>query len=343
MTRKRRRKKDKKKKKEKEKKKEKSKKGKGIMNSSSRITNLSAIDFGCNLGKMSNEEIQKFLDLHCSGGTEEVCTTGSDDNQMITGIVSISNNYKETLKNVKFIKDHFNLFCTVGIHPRFSADMKSFHEFKAFIMNSKNIFNKKVIAIGECGLDYNSPSPPETQRFVFNAQVEIAKQTNMPLYLHCREAFDDFFEILDKLNYSKGILHCFTGNYENLVQVLARKHLYIGISGYILNSGFAKKTIEALQSGIFPLERIIVETNYPFMSPPKYKLKEEELKQREKSFQTSKEGEIKTYITSFPKTDIFLIIKRLSDIYKVDIEQVASILYQNSFKIINQNKKPISI
>lgn len=319
--------------------------------------NLSAIDFGCNLGKMSNEEMQKFLDLHCSGSAEEeekVNTTESDEsssssssNQFLSGIVSISNNYKESLNNVKFIKDHFNLFCTVGIHPRFSADMKSFHEFKAFILNSKHMFkNKKIIAIGECGLDYKcSFSPPESQRFVFNAQVEIAKQSNMPLYLHCRdiEVFDDMFDILDKHNYSKGILHCFTGNYDNLVQVLARKHLYIGITGYILNNGFAKQTIEALRSGIFPLDRIIVETNYPFMSPPKYKLKEEEIKQRETTFRAGKEGEVKTYITSFPKTDIFSIIKRLSEIYEKDFEECAAILYRNAFKIINQDKKPVCV
>ena len=124
--------------------------------------------------------------------------------------------------------------------------------------------NKQVIAIGECGLDYNRDfSPRDIQRNIFSRQLKLAEQLDLPVYLHERDASEDMLSILQS-HKVRGVLHCFTGDEDALKHYLALG-LYIGITGWVCD----ERRGEALQQLIpsIPLERLLIETDAPFLIP----------------------------------------------------------------------------
>ena len=152
------------------------------------------------------------------------------------------------------------LFCTAGIHPH---DAKSATD-KLETQLSTLANNKHVIAIGECGLDYNRDfSPRDVQRSVFRRQLALAEKLNLPVYLHERDATDDMLMILNEFNV-RGVLHCFTGNADALKSYLDLG-LYIGITGWICDERRGLALQELLPS--IPLERLLIETDAPFLIP----------------------------------------------------------------------------
>jgi TatD DNase family protein len=153
-----------------------------------------------------------------------------------------------------------NLYATAGIHPH---DAKTVTE-ELELQLTKLASNNKIIAIGECGLDYNRDfSPREMQRTVLRRQLALAEQLNLPVYLHERDATDDMLLILNEFNI-RGVLHCFTGNEDALNQYLALG-LYIGITGWVCDERRGK-TLQSLIPKI-PLNRLLIETDAPFLIP----------------------------------------------------------------------------
>ncbi len=153
------------------------------------------------------------------------------------------------------------LYATAGVHPH---DAK--HCSEATLNRLKELAAlPQVVAIGECGLDYNRDfSPREVQRRWFAEQVRLAKELNMPLFLHEREASSDFTAILKEQQVQKAVVHCFTGTRQELTAYLDAGWL-IGITGWICDERRGKHLRELVR--LIPLDRLMIETDAPFLTP----------------------------------------------------------------------------
>ncbi|RED65252.1 TatD family hydrolase [Cohnella phaseoli] len=153
------------------------------------------------------------------------------------------------------------LYATAGVHPH---DAKSCTP--ETIAKLKELAAlPQVVAIGECGLDYNRDfSPRDVQRKWFAEQVRLAIELNMPLFLHEREAFTDFNAILKEHSVQKAVVHCFTGTYSEL-KVYLQMGYYIGITGWICDERRGKHLRDLVR--MIPLNRLMIETDAPFLTP----------------------------------------------------------------------------
>jgi len=160
-------------------------------------------------------------------------------------------------------------FISAGIHPH--------HATEILEINYDALFNKlKSInpnAIGETGLDYfRNISPPDIQKKSFGMHIEIAKELNLPLYLHQREAHNDFIRIIKEniSNFPKFVVHCFTGTQAELDEYL-ELGAYIGLTGWICD---AKRNIDLRKSiKNIPIEKMMIETDSPYLIPKNLMLK----------------------------------------------------------------------
>lgn len=153
------------------------------------------------------------------------------------------------------------LYATAGVHPH---DAKSCSE--ETIAKLKELAAlPQVVAIGECGLDYNRDfSPRDVQRKWFTEQVRLAVELNMPLFLHEREAFSDFMAILKEQGSPKAVVHCFTGTQSELAAYL-EMGFYIGITGWICDERRGQHLRNLVR--MIPGNRLMIETDAPFLTP----------------------------------------------------------------------------
>ncbi|GGB71246.1 TatD family hydrolase [Shewanella inventionis] len=155
------------------------------------------------------------------------------------------------------------LYCTAGVHP---------HQASSWNEQSSNTVKQlasqhNVVAIGECGLDYNRDfSPRPAQRQAFAAQLELACELNMPVLMHCRDAHQDFIAIVNEYRSElpKALLHCFTGTKNELESCLAAD-LYIGITGWICDERRGQELAQLVP--LIPNNRIMAETDSPYLLP----------------------------------------------------------------------------
>ena len=120
----------------------------------------------------------------------------------------------------------------------------------------------KVVAVGECGLDYHWPVPKDAQLALFEAEIRLALELDKPIIVHDRQAHADVYALLKKYR-PKGIVHCYSGSAEDAVQ-LAAQGLYIGFGGACTFNG-AKRAAKAIDA--LPLDAIVLETDCPYMAP----------------------------------------------------------------------------
>ncbi len=155
------------------------------------------------------------------------------------------------------------LYSTAGVHPHHASD---YDEASADLIRSL-AKEKSVVAVGECGLDYfRNFSPREAQLAAFRSQLGIAAETGLPVFLHQRDAHDDFVDVLEAAlpNLSRAVAHCFTGEGESLREYLAMG-LWIGITGWICDErrGAHLKDIVS----IIPDDKLMIETDAPYLLP----------------------------------------------------------------------------
>ena len=124
----------------------------------------------------------------------------------------------------------------------------------------------KVVAVGECGLDYHWPVPKDAQLALFEAEIRLALELDKPIIVHDRQAHADVYALLKKYR-PKGIVHCYSGSAEDAVQ-LAAQGLYIGFGGACTFNG-AKRAAKAIEA--LPLDAIVLETDCPYMAPEPYR------------------------------------------------------------------------
>jgi TatD DNase family protein len=166
---------------------------------------------------------------------------------------------------VKLAVQQRSCFASIGIHPHEAKDHLNADVQQRFTALAEA---KEVVAIGECGLDYYyNHSSKEDQLQVLDFQLNLAQRHELPLIFHVREAFDDFWPILDQFPGLKGVVHSFTANVTVLEEVLSRG-LYVGLNGILT---FTKDAEQLAMAKAVPLDKMLLETDAPFLTPTPYR------------------------------------------------------------------------
>lgn len=174
----------------------------------------------------------------------------------VNQMICIGTNEQSSKEAVEFAHNHEHVYAAIGVHP---------HDTKDGYTAIEPLFsNPNVVAVGEIGLDYfYTHSPREVQIQALETQIQMALDYNKPIIFHVREAFDDFWPIFDNFSGIKGELHSFTDTKEQLERALARG-LYVGVNGI---STFTKDEAQKEMFATIPIERLLLETDAPFLTP----------------------------------------------------------------------------
>ncbi|MFN7161143.1 MAG: TatD family hydrolase [Candidatus Gracilibacteria bacterium] len=203
----------------------------------------------------------------------------------VGAIINVSCAEDEQVDNIKWTATHFTpelpIYNTLGYHPdTFSnEDEENAHEhveklLKALEINFHN-HKEKIVAIGECGLDYYRTFHRDAQIALFEGHVAFAAKVNKPLIIHLRgDVFEDFFKILEKTQEMKGVIHCFGGTMEQAKKVLEFPNMMMSFTGVITFKNAVESYKEILS--VVPLERVMIETDSPYLAPVPYRGKQNE-------------------------------------------------------------------
>lgn len=179
-------------------------------------------------------------------------------------IVNASSNISSSQDSINLSNKYPNLYASVGVHP---IDVDEMSESDIDVLRNMCKENSKVVAIGEIGLDYHyNRQNNETQKYWFERQLQLAKENNLPVIIHSREASQECFDIIKKANLSQkrnGVIHCYSGSAEMALEYI-EMGFYIGVGGVITFNN-ARKLIEVVET--IPLNKILIETDSPYLSP----------------------------------------------------------------------------
>lgn len=212
----------------------------------------------------------RFTDTHCHIhqddyplDVQEVLNRAEEKG--VKRFICVGVDEKSSKEAINFAANHKNAWASVGVHP---------HEAQYGIGGIKELIEQpKVIAIGECGLDYfYTHSSKSDQIKVLEQQIDLAISHNLLLIFHVREALDDFWPVLNNFKNARGVLHSFTGKMKDMEEGVKRD-LFFGINGI---STFTKDKAQQEMFAAMPLEKIILETDAPFLTPAPHRGKKNE-------------------------------------------------------------------
>lgn len=214
------------------------------------------------------------------------------DSSSIEGMMKLGTDYPD------------NCFPMMGLHP--TSVGENYKEELALV--EEWMTKQQFCAVGEIGIDlYWDKTFLKEQQEAFRFQIELAKKYNLPFVIHCRDAFDEIFEILDELNDDKmrGIFHCFAGTVEQASHIINYGDFKIGIGGVVTfkNSGLDKVVKQ------IDLKHLVLETDSPYLAPTPYRGKRNE------------------------STYLYTIAEKVADIYNISIEKVAEVTTENSKQV----------
>lgn len=181
----------------------------------------------------------------------------------VSHIINCGCDLKSSLTTLALSEKHDFIYAAVGVHA---------HEAEEATENDlteieKLYENKRVVAVGEIGLDYHYDfSPRERQLEVFERQLALANKLKLPVIIHDREAHEDTMNLLKKYK-PKGVVHCFSGSAE-MAKEIVKLGMYIGIGGAVTFKN-AKKPVEVVE--YLPIDRLLLETDAPYMTPVPYR------------------------------------------------------------------------
>ena len=179
----------------------------------------------------------------------------------LSGLLLISSDIKESQQQQQFALTDPRLYCTAGVHPHQASQVEP--DWLSLLTQMLHL--PQVVAVGECGLDFNRNfSAPEQQIKVFEAQLQLAISHKKPVYLHERDAFECQLDMLNRYPGLTGVAHCFTGDKTQL-QAYLDLGLYIGITGWLCDQSRGMDLMDAVR--YLPLDRLILETDSPFLLP----------------------------------------------------------------------------
>lgn len=246
-----------------------------------------------------------FIDTHLHiDNNKESSTIIKEAKDNNVGLLIISGCDKLGISDVlELIKKYDNVYATIGFHP---SEADKINENDLLWLEKQIINNKKILGVGEIGLDYYyGKDNKEEQLSLFNKQLELAKRLDLPVVIHTRDAFQDTYDTLKKYDLT-GIIHCFSGS-------LDVANLYINL-GYSLGIGgvvtFKNSKLPTVIENI-PMEKIVLETDSPYLSPEPYRGQQ-----------------------NSPK-NIPIIAEKISEIKKISTIDVENITYNNVLRIFD--------
>lgn len=200
-----------------------------------------------------------------------------------------------------------NCYPMIGLHP---CSVKKDNLEKEISHVEQMLSQNKFIAVGEIGLDlYWDKSTLDLQKIAFESQIELAKKYQLPIVIHVRDSFDEAIEIVERLNdYNlSGVFHCFTGNLEEAQRIINLNNFYLGIGGVVtFKNGGINKIINQVS-----LDRIILETDSPYLSPTPFRGTRNESK----------------YLLN--------IAHKMAELYNIDIEDIAKKTTKNAIDLFH--------
>ncbi len=213
------------------------------------------------------------------------------DSSHTEAMISLKNAYPEIMHMM------------AGLHPCSVKD-----NYLDELSHVENVLkNHPVVAIGEIGIDlYWDKSTLNIQKKAFASQIRLAKDLNLPIVIHCRNAFDEIFEVLEKEKSEKlrGIFHCFSGNYEQALKAISF-NMKLGIGGVVtFKNGKIDKFLKKI-----PLDNLVLETDSPYLAPPPFRGKRNE----------------SSYLS--------IIIDKLTEVYEISAEKIIEITSSNAIEL----------
>lgn len=212
------------------------------------------------------------IDTHCHIheedyplDTEEVIERAHQADVMQMICVGVSE--ASSQRAIEFASNHKGIFAAAGVHPHEALNgIGQLAEIVRFASVKES--SQKLVAIGEIGLDYHyNFTPHDVQIEILQQQIELALKNNLPIIFHVREAFDDFWPVFDNFKSVGqpicGVIHSFTDGKNNAEEALQRG-LYIGVNGF---STFTKDEAQKVMFATLPLDRMLLETDAPFLTP----------------------------------------------------------------------------
>ncbi|MBE5904455.1 MAG: TatD family deoxyribonuclease [Pseudobutyrivibrio sp.] len=230
----------------------------------------------------------------------------------IGNIVNVGASFRGCKDSLKLAESYDNVYAAIGIHPEEIDDASD--EVLEWIR--ENASNPKVVAIGEIGLDYYWVKDPEgraKQRIWFDKQMDLAKEVNLPVVIHSREAAEDTFNTIKSYNTQdvKGIVHCYSYSKELALEYV-KMGWYIGVGGVVTFKN-GKKLVETVEA--IPLENIVLETDCPYMAPEPHR--------------------------GSRNSSIYLkyVSEKIAQLKGVSVEEVERITYENALRIYSKCKR----
>lgn len=256
------------------------------------------------------------VDSHCHLSSDEIYPDLENvikraEEKGVGCFLNAAGKFDDLKKQIQICTKFDNVYTVTGVHPHDASD----YENVTCLDVVKNTIHKKVVAIGECGLDYFYDfSPRDVQIKVFRKMIEASQETGLPLIVHTREADTDTVELIKtayKKKSFKGVIHCYSSSYE-----LAKEMLEIGF--YISASGIITfQSAENLRENFkkIPLSKLLIETDSPYLAPVPYRGK-----------------------TNEPSYVIETAVK-LAELKGVNFEDISKITTENFFNLFDKVKR----
>jgi len=244
------------------------------------------------------------IDCHCHldeyTNLEEVIAN-------MNGIVIVSGyDYSSNLLVLDLIQRYDNVYGTIGYHPDQVGVVRDID----LMLLEENVNNKKIVGIGEIGLDYHyTKDNILEQKALFIKQINIAIQNNKPIVVHSRDAIQDTYDIIEKNNYDKVYLHCFSGSLE-MAKKFVKLGVYLGIGGVVTYNNASK--LQEVVKGI-ELEHFLLETDSPYLTPVPFRGKKNE-----------------------PK-NVYFVANKIAELKNIDLEEVVKITNENAKRLFDLN------
>ena len=231
----------------------------------------------------------------------------------VGAIVNIATNPENLKECIVQAKKYENMYVSSGIHPEdctYSDDIEAdLRVIEASVCDEVARRANKIVAIGEIGFDYHlenlNDEAKEKQRYVFEAQMKMAEKYGLPVIIHDREAHGDCFEMALKYPKVKGIFHSYSGSSE-MARELVKRGWYISFSGVVTFKN-ASRVREVLST--IPLDRLLVETDAPYLTPVPYRSKTNH------------------------SAMIYLTAQKIAELRETDVASILKISYSNAKKL----------
>lgn len=232
-------------------------------------------------------------------------------NSGVTKLVSAGYSVKSSKKGIEIADKYEYVYTTVGISPNDIPETKEELDIQLKEIEDLGLNNKKVVAIGEIGLDYYwNKENKDLQLYAFKKQIEIANKLNLPIMIHTRDAIMDTIEIIKNTDFVKpGIFHCCPQN-KDLITAGLKKNFYISFAGPITFKS-SKNAEEIIK--LVPLDNILIETDSPYLSPEPNRGKRNDSR------------------------NVKYVAEKIAKAKNLDIDEIAKVTYKNAEKVFGIN------